>query len=160
RPDGAGPVPTAATRSESLAATVAHGLLTGRFATLAPDGGRDGTAAESLAARPEPAEASSGLAPAGPSSDASHWASQPGASYARTIARVGLRVAEALAHAHGQGILHRDIKPSNLLLDVEANVWVTDFGLAKADDAEALTEAGDIVGTIRYMAPERFRGES
>jgi WD40 repeat protein len=95
-----------------------------------------------------------------PSSDASHWASQPGASYARTIARVGFQVAEALAHAHAQGILHRDIKPSNLLLDVEGSVWVTDFGLAKSDDAEALTEAGDIVGTIRYMAPERFRGDS
>jgi tetratricopeptide (TPR) repeat protein len=69
-------------------------------------------------------------------------------------------VAEALAHAHGQGILHRDIKPSNLLLDVEGNIWVTDFGLAKSDDSEALTEAGDIVGTLRYMAPERFYGDS
>jgi tetratricopeptide (TPR) repeat protein len=73
---------------------------------------------------------------------------------------VGLQVAEALAHAHSQGVLHRDIKPSNLLLDIEGNIWVTDFGLAKSDDAEALTEAGDIVGTVRYMAPERFRGES
>jgi serine/threonine protein kinase/WD40 repeat protein len=159
-PDGAGPVSPDPTRSVPLAATVAHGLLTGRFGDLATEAGGDGTAAGSLAAGPEPAEASPASAPAGPWSDASHWASQPGASYARTIARVGLQVAEALAHAHGQGILHRDIKPSNLLLDVEANVWVTDFGLAKADDAEALTEAGDIVGTIRYMAPERFRGES
>jgi serine/threonine-protein kinase len=95
-----------------------------------------------------------------PSSDASQWASQAGGSYARTIARVGLQVAEALAHAHGQGILHRDIKPSNLLLDVEGNIWVTDFGLAKSGDAEALTDTGDIVGTLRYMAPERFRGDS
>jgi serine/threonine protein kinase len=95
-----------------------------------------------------------------PSTDPSHWASQPGGSYARTVARVGFEVAEALAHAHGQGILHRDIKPSNLLLDVEGNTWVTDFGLAKSDDAEALTEPGDIVGTLRYMAPERFRGDS
>ena len=94
------------------------------------------------------------------SSDASHWASQPGGSYARTIARVGLQVADALAHAHGQGILHRDIKPSNLLLDIAGNVWVTDFGLAKADDADDLTESGDVVGTARYLAPERFRGES
>jgi hypothetical protein len=69
-------------------------------------------------------------------------------------------VAEALAHAHGQGILHPDIKPSNLLLDIGGNVWVTDFGLAKSNDAEALTEAGDIAGTVRYMAPERFRGDS
>ncbi len=90
----------------------------------------------------------------------SDWASQPGGSYARTIARVGLQVAEALQHAHGLGILHRDIKPSNLLLDIAGNVWVTDFGLAKADDADDLTESGDVVGTARYLAPERFRGDS
>jgi serine/threonine protein kinase/WD40 repeat protein len=159
-PEDAGAVPPEPTRSAPLAVTVAHGLLTGRFGHLPTEAGGDRTAADSPAAGFELAGASRAPAPAGPSSDASHWASQPGASYARTIARVGLQVAEALAHAHGQGILHRDIKPSNLLLDVDGNVWVTDFGLAKSDDAEALTEAGDILGTIRYMAPERFRGDS
>ena len=74
------------------------------------------------------------------------------------MARIGVQVAEALAHAHGQGILHRDIKPSNLLLDREGNVWVTDFGLAKATGADDLTHTGDIIGTVRYMAPERFQG--
>ena len=58
-----------------------------------------------------------------------------------------------------RGIIHRDIKPSNLLLDTEGIVWITDFGLAKAED-EALTRTGDIVGTLRYMAPERFRGRA
>ena len=67
-------------------------------------------------------------------------------------------MAEALDYANRQGILHRDIKPSNLLLDGRGNVWVADFGLAKTSDADDLTHAGDILGTIRYMAPERFQG--
>jgi WD40 repeat protein/serine/threonine protein kinase len=78
--------------------------------------------------------------------------------YCRQVARLGLQVAEALAYAHGRGIVHRDIKPSNLLLDSAGLVWVSDFGLAKTQ-AQALTETGDLVGTVRYMAPERFRGE-
>jgi WD40 repeat protein len=57
-------------------------------------------------------------------------------------------------------VLHRDIKPSNLLLDDTGNVWVTDFGLAKAQsDGDDLTHTGDVVGTLRYMAPERFNGQ-
>ncbi len=78
--------------------------------------------------------------------------------YFRAVARIGVQVAEALEYANRQGVLHRDIKPSNLLLDVRGNVWITDFGLAKTIEADGLTPTGDIVGTVRYMAPERFRG--
>jgi serine/threonine-protein kinase len=85
--------------------------------------------------------------------------SESGWAYWRSVARIGLQVAEALAHAHSQGILHRDIKPSNLLLDTHGTVWITDFGLAKtAEDADNLTYSGDVVGTLRYLAPERFQG--
>jgi serine/threonine protein kinase/WD40 repeat protein/tetratricopeptide (TPR) repeat protein len=86
--------------------------------------------------------------------------STSGTEYHRSIARIGLQVAEALGYAHKQGILHRDIKPSNLILDLQGTVWITDFGLAKADDADELTHTGDVVGTIRYMPPERFEGSS
>src|SRR5262249_31117603 len=58
------------------------------------------------------------------------------------------------------GILHRDIKPSNLLLDTLGTVWVTDFGLAKADDQPNITHTGDILGTLRYMPPEAFEGRT
>jgi serine/threonine protein kinase len=55
-------------------------------------------------------------------------------------------------------VLHRDVKPANLLLDVRGTVWVTDFGLARSADADDLTRARDVVGTLRYMAPERLEG--
>ena len=71
-----------------------------------------------------------------------------------------LRCRPQLVYAHGQGVLHRDIKPANLLVDTRGTVWITDFGLAKADGSDGPTRTGDVLGTLRYMAPERFEGGS
>jgi WD40 repeat protein/serine/threonine protein kinase len=82
------------------------------------------------------------------------------ATYWQSVASIGVQVAEALEYAHKQGVLHRDVKPSNLLLDTGGTVWVTDFGLAKADDRQDLTRTGDLLGTLRYMPPEAFDGRA
>ncbi|TWT51926.1 Serine/threonine-protein kinase PrkC [Thalassoglobus neptunius] len=86
--------------------------------------------------------------------------SSPESSYWKRIARIGFQIADALQYSHEQGVTHRDIKPGNLLLDYRGVVWITDFGLAKAEDHHNITHSGDILGTIRYMPPEAFIGES
>ena len=83
-----------------------------------------------------------------------------GSRYWRNIARVGLQIASGLNYAHTQGTLHRDIKPANILLDTDGIAWIADFGLAKLLQQEDVTKTGDVVGTLRYMAPEQFRGET
>jgi eukaryotic-like serine/threonine-protein kinase len=163
------PDPRLDARPEHLddAAVVARSLASGRFAgdavlssdetvTLAGSGEPVLLSPSGFSAIPPATDRSSSLL-LGTSAVSSD--SELSGPYFQSLARIGLQAAEALDCANRLGVLHRDIKPSNLLLDTHGNVWLTDFGLAKTAEADDLTASGDIVGTIRYMAPERFQGK-
>lgn len=79
--------------------------------------------------------------------------------YWRVVAELGVQVARALDYAHQYGVWHRDIKPGNLLLDGDGIVWMVDFGLARLAEDSELTQTGDLLGTLRYMAPEQLSGQ-
>ncbi|MBH1933032.1 serine/threonine protein kinase [Streptomyces sp. AV19] len=77
----------------------------------------------------------------------------------REAARIGLAVLGALTAAHAAGVLHRDVKPDNILLGAEDRVVLTDFGIARIEGEQGLTETGGFVGSPEYVAPERALGQ-
>lgn len=78
----------------------------------------------------------------------------------KEIIRIGKQIAAGLAAAHQQGLVHRDIKPANILVDNQINrIVITDFGLARREAEESMTQTGMVAGTLNYMSPEQSRGE-
>ncbi len=93
---------------------------------------------------------------AGPSL-ADRLASGPPLRPAEAVA-IARDVAAALTAAHAAGIVHRDVTPGNILLDPTAGARLTDFGIALGGGAESVTATGQLMGTMRYLAPEQLRG--
>jgi serine/threonine protein kinase len=73
--------------------------------------------------------------------------------------RLARQLLGALQAIHAAGVVHRDVKPSNVLLDAEGNAHLTDFGIAQPEDATQLTSTGQVMGTLKYMAPEVLAGK-
>jgi len=73
----------------------------------------------------------------------------------------GAQILEGLAHAHSKKVVHRDVKPANVMLaeGSEPGVRILDFGLATLEEADTLTAAGDVPGTLAYVSPERLDGQ-
>jgi len=72
--------------------------------------------------------------------------------------RLARELLGALAHVHAAGIVHRDVKPGNILLDEHGSSQLTDFGIARPQDATTMTQTGMVMGTVRYLAPEVAEG--
>src|SRR5262249_20878216 len=86
---------------------------------------------------------------------------QPPLSLDEALGLTG-EIAEALAYAHGHGVIHRDVKPENILIE-DGHALVTDFGIARGkidDQRPSMTSSGSLIGTPLYMSPEQASGQS
>jgi serine/threonine-protein kinase len=72
---------------------------------------------------------------------------------------IAAEICEGLAEAHRLGVVHRDLKPQNIMIDLEGNARIMDFGIARSLKAAGVTGAGVIIGTPEYMSPEQVQGE-
>jgi eukaryotic-like serine/threonine-protein kinase len=105
----------------------------------------------------QPAERTA--APTEPAAALSTQRSSAPQTFFRTTAELAVQAAQALHHAHQEGVVHRDVKPANLMVDAAGHLWVTDFGLAQVHNDPRLTTTGALVGTLRYMSPEQASGD-
>lgn len=79
----------------------------------------------------------------------------------REAAELCAEIAEALQHAHEQGVIHRDLKPANIMIDADGDPHLMDFGLARREVGEVtMTTDGQVMGTPAYMSPEQARGDA
>lgn len=88
-----------------------------------------------------------------------HIISEQGPFSEQKAKKYFLQILDAIGFAHSMGIVHRDLKPSNILIDVNDNVKILDFGIAKVLGDRSLTKTGSKMGTIFYMSPEQIRAE-
>jgi serine/threonine protein kinase/Tfp pilus assembly protein PilF len=90
-----------------------------------------------------------------PGEDLGSFIRRSGQLAIETAVRIAAQVCEGLAEAHKLGVVHRDLKPSNIMIDLEGNVRIMDFGIARSLTAKGLTGEGLTVGTPEYMSPEQ-----